>query len=65
MWGGVGDFLAMGGHWPYVWGSYGLLAVVLAAEVLLQRHRHRRTRAVLKRRFRRTTSTRTHQGTGT
>ncbi|WP_245795338.1 heme exporter protein CcmD [Thioalkalivibrio denitrificans] len=55
----------MGGHWPYVWGSYGLFALLLAAELLLQRHRHRRTRTVLNRRFRRTGSTRTHQGTGT
>ncbi|MCG5499853.1 heme exporter protein CcmD [Ectothiorhodospira lacustris] len=34
------EFLAMGGHGPYVWGSYGVALVVLVAElVLLSRRR--------------------------
>jgi heme exporter protein D len=54
MWDGVGDFIAMGGHGPYVWGSYGLFAALLIAEMLLLRRRRRRTRAMLVRRLRRT-----------
>ena len=56
MWDGVGDFIAMGGHGPYVWGSYGLFAALLLAEMLLLRRRRRRTRAMLVRRLRRTAS---------
>ena len=32
-WGSLSDFLSMGGYGLYVWGSYGVMAIVLAAEV--------------------------------
>jgi heme exporter protein D len=40
-WGGAGEFLAMGGYGLYVWGSFGMCALVLAAECfsLAQRRR--------------------------
>jgi heme exporter protein D len=36
------EFLAMGGYAFYVWMSYGVTALVLIAEVLAVRARHRR-----------------------
>ena len=36
-WNSVSEFFAMGGYAFYVWGSFGLTAVVLAGEVLLVR----------------------------
>jgi heme exporter protein D len=36
------DFFYMGGYAFYVWGSYGVTAVLLLAEVLLVRARRRR-----------------------
>lgn len=35
------DFLAMGGYALYVWGSYGVAALALVAEVLIVRRRRR------------------------
>lgn len=35
------DFLAMGGYAFYVWGSYGVTALVLLVEVWLLRRRRR------------------------
>lgn len=35
-------FFAMGGHAPYVWGVYGIAAIVLAVNVI-QPLRYRRT----------------------
>jgi len=44
------EFWNMGGYAPYVWGSYGVTALLLAAEVaqLLSRKRaaHRRLREI-------------------
>jgi len=31
-WGSLGEFLAMGGYGLYVWGSFGMCALVLGAE---------------------------------
>ena len=31
-WHSVGDFLAMGGYGLYVWGSFGVTALVMAVE---------------------------------
>ncbi len=33
-WGSWQDFLAMGGYGLYVWGSYAVTLVVLAAEIV-------------------------------
>jgi len=40
-WSSVGDFLHMGGYGLYVWGSFGMCALVLGAEcgALMQRRR--------------------------
>ena len=40
-WGSVGAFLDMGGYGLYVWGSYGVTALVLGAEVIAVRRRKR------------------------
>jgi heme exporter protein D len=37
----MNDFLAMGGHGFFVWGSYGVTAVVLALELFSLRARRR------------------------
>ena len=46
-WGSAADFFAMGGHALYVWGSYLVTAVVIAAEAstLVRRGRTLRARA--------------------
>lgn len=41
-WSSFGDFLAMGGYGLYVWGSFGVTAVVMAGELLSLRQRRRR-----------------------
>jgi heme exporter protein D len=38
-WNSVGDFLAMGGYGLYVWGSFGMVAATLVAEVVLLKAR--------------------------
>ncbi len=40
-WASFDQFLHMGGYGLYVWGSYGVTALLLTAEVLLARRRHR------------------------
>lgn len=40
-WGSLGNFLHMGGRGAYVWGSYAVTALLLAAEVILLVARHR------------------------
>jgi len=51
------EFLAMGGYARYVWGSYGIFALVMVANVVVPLRRARRVRADLERalRFERTT----------
>lgn len=36
-WNSISDFFAMGGYAFYVWGSFGLTAVVMVGEALLIR----------------------------
>lgn len=36
-WNSISDFFAMGGYAFYVWGSFGLTAVVMAGEAFLIR----------------------------
>lgn len=43
-WTGAADFFAMGGYGLYVWGSYGVVALVMLVEPLLVARRHKRTR---------------------
>ncbi len=40
-WHSVSEFLAMGGYALYVWGSFGLTAVVVVGEVALLRARRK------------------------
>ena len=41
-WGSWDNFVAMGGYAFYVWGSYGVTAALIVAEVLLLRTRMRK-----------------------
>jgi heme exporter protein D len=41
-WASASDFFAMGGYGLYVWGSYGVAALLMAVEPVLATHRHRR-----------------------
>jgi heme exporter protein D len=41
-WGSVSEFLAMGGYGAFVWGSYGVTVVLIAAEIVTLRARRRR-----------------------
>jgi heme exporter protein D len=40
-WGSAGEFFAMGGYAFYVWGSYAVTAVLIAAELWLLARRRR------------------------
>jgi heme exporter protein D len=40
----MSEFLAMGGYGFYVWGAYGVTAVVIAAELISLRARRRAAR---------------------
>lgn len=51
-WGGWQAFLHMGGHGPYVWGSFGVVALGLVLEHLALQAAHRRARKELVRRWR-------------
>ncbi|HET6725944.1 MAG TPA: heme exporter protein CcmD [Gammaproteobacteria bacterium] len=44
------EFLTMGGYAVYVWPSYGIVAVVMIANVVMARRRHRRVVQALQRR---------------
>ena len=41
-WNGASEFLAMGGYGLYVWGAYGIAALVMLVEPLMAAKRHRR-----------------------
>ncbi|MCU0814304.1 MAG: heme exporter protein CcmD [Burkholderiaceae bacterium] len=45
-WGSWAEFFAMGGHAPFVWGSFGVTALVIAAELLGVRARRRTLRTL-------------------
>jgi heme exporter protein D len=44
-WGSASEFFAMGGYGLYVWGAYGVTAVLIAAEIVLLVRRGRTLRA--------------------
>jgi heme exporter protein D len=47
-WGSASEFFAMGGYGLYVWGSYGIAAALIGAELwLAQRRRQRALREAL------------------
>ncbi len=47
-WNSVGEFFAMGGYAFYVWGSFGLTALVMLGEPLLIRAQRKATLANLR-----------------
>jgi heme exporter protein D len=51
-WNSFADFIAMGGYGGYVWGSFGLTALILALEPILVARRRSQTIARLKRQAR-------------
>jgi heme exporter protein D len=44
IWSSVHDFLRMGGYGLYVWGSFGVTALLMAVEVLWTRQQRRALR---------------------
>ena len=48
-WGSLNDFLAMGGYALYVWGSYGMTALLVVIELMALRARRRRAMDELRR----------------
>ncbi|HMV00829.1 MAG TPA: heme exporter protein CcmD [Rhodocyclaceae bacterium] len=51
-WNSFADFLAMGGYAGYVWGSFGVTALIMVAEPFLVARSRRNTLALLKRQLR-------------
>jgi len=51
-WNSLGDFLAMGGYGLYVWGSFGLTALIMAIEPVVVARHQRATILRLKRQMR-------------
>lgn len=41
-WNSLSEFINMGGYGFYVWGSYGVTLVLLAAEIIMLRSHKRR-----------------------
>ena len=50
-WHSLSEFLAMGGRGGFVWGAYGSFALLLLAEPLLARWRHRAARLAIAQRL--------------
>ena len=46
-WQSLSQFLDMGGRGGFVWGAYGSFAVLMLAEPLLARWRHRAARVAI------------------
>jgi len=51
-WNSFSDFLAMGGYGLYVWGSFGMVALIMVAEPILIARQRKTTIARLKRQLR-------------
>ncbi len=47
IWGSMSEFFAMGGYALYVWGSFVVVVVCMAGEVMLLRQRGKSIRAQL------------------
>ena len=48
-WGSPSEFFAMGGHGLYVWGSFGVLALLIIIEILAVKKRRKDSVQRLKR----------------
>jgi heme exporter protein D len=51
-WNSFSDFLAMGGYGLYVWGSFGVTALIMAIEPIVVARHQKATKARLKRQVR-------------
>ncbi|MBP5985729.1 MAG: heme exporter protein CcmD [Azonexus sp.] len=51
-WNSFADFLAMGGYGLYVWGSFGLTALIMIVEPIVVARNRKNTIARLKRQLR-------------
>ncbi|MGE5491662.1 MAG: heme exporter protein CcmD [Actinomycetota bacterium] len=51
-WTSLSDFIAMGGYAGYVWGSFGVTALIMAVEPILVAKRKKETIRRLKRQMR-------------
>ena len=47
IWNSASEFWAMGGYGLYVWGSFGVTALLMGGEVILSARHHQRTRESL------------------
>ena len=47
-WGSFSEFAAMGGYGGFIWGSYGVTALIFIAEIVLVRKRRRDALAQLR-----------------
>jgi heme exporter protein D len=56
-WNSFSDFLAMGGYGLYVWGSFGVTALIMTIEPIMVARNRRTTIARLKRQIRAETRT--------
>jgi heme exporter protein D len=59
-WNSFAEFLAMGKHGVYVWGSFAVMALVMCAEPLIVVQGQKRVIARLKRQFRAEKAEQTH-----
>lgn len=50
-WNSLGEFIAMGGYGAYVWGSFGVVFALMAAEVAMVGQRWRAAHIVLRRMY--------------
>lgn len=51
-WNSFSDFLAMGGYGLYVWGSFGVTALIMALEPIAVARNQKATKSRLKRQIR-------------
>ena len=51
-WNSFSEFLTMGTHGPYVWGSFGVMAIVMIAEPLIVMQGQKNLIERLRRQFR-------------
>lgn len=51
-WSSLADFIAMGGYAGYVWGSFGVTALIIVIEPILARRAQKQAIARLKRQLR-------------
>jgi heme exporter protein D len=50
-WQDANDFFSMGGRGGFVWGAYGVMLLLMVAEPLLARWRHRAARIAIAQRM--------------